>query len=60
MNKNTLKEAVQEAQEFLNRAKTVLEEEISSEHYYGSIHTSALRRQSMELTRVLARLRKWD
>lgn len=43
MNKNTLKEAVQEAQEFLNRAKTVLEEEISSEHYYGSIHTSALR-----------------
>lgn len=60
MNKKTIEEAVQEAQEFINRAKTVLKEEASSKHCHRDIHTGALRRQSMELTRVLARLRKWD
>lgn len=52
--------AIKEAQEFIKRAKVAIAEHESSGNYsmWGSKHTGALRRKSMELTRALAEMRK--
>ena len=56
----TIKEAMKEAKEFIERAKAVLERrKIEGKAvYFGCKETGALRRKSMDLTRALARLRK--
>lgn len=59
-----IKATVKEATEFLKRAKVALDDKDSWTHdgtthlSLRSRHTAALRRQSMELTRSLAALRK--
>lgn len=65
MNNDSIKKAIKEAKEFIDRANTHLEE-TSKTYTYGD-HTfnvsspktgGALRRKSMELTRALAEMRK--
>jgi cell division protein FtsB len=60
MNRKNIQEAIIEAKEFIKRAKLTLEnaEQVAYvEIGCGNGASGALRRQSMELTRALARLR---
>ena len=57
----TIKKAVTEAREFIRRAEAVLKNETAESVYvyvWGSSKSGALRRQSVELTRILAQMRK--
>lgn len=63
MNLITIRKAKREAEEFVKRAKAVLDETdpkepAHSSWLWGTQKTGALRRQSMELTRALAEMRK--
>jgi|GEM_PF-2289205 hypothetical protein len=63
MNLTTIRKAKREAEEFVRRAKVVLDvtdpsEPARSAWMFGTPDTAALRRQSMELTRALAEMRK--
>lgn len=59
MRRQELITAVYEAEKFLRRAKMIKSEKIgSSEYIPPGRDSAALRRQSMELTRSLADLRK--
>lgn len=63
MNLSTIRKAKREAEEFVRRAKIVLDETEPSEPaksawMFGTPATAALRRQSMELTRALAEMRR--
>ena len=59
MTKEGIKSAVDEAREFLKRATAVLKEAESNDYcLFGDKLTGSLRRQSMELTRSLAEMRK--
>ena len=61
MNKTGIQKAMEAAEEFIERASAVLDEEADSKYthsLYPSAKTGALRRQSMELTRALAEMRK--
>ncbi len=59
MNIKTILEAEAEAKEFIKRCKAVKEVAQSSVYcFFGCPETGALRRQSLELTRSLAKLRK--
>jgi hypothetical protein len=59
MTKDAIGEAIKEANEFVQRAKLVLKEhdEPTNGHLWGDKNTAALRRQSMELTRALSKMR---
>lgn len=57
MLKDNLKEAVVEAREFIRRAKAAIEED-SMVEMVGGKETGAVKRQSMELTRSLVRVRR--
>ena len=53
--------AINEAKEFIKRAESLLEEEKTKSCFswlYGTKSTGAVRRQSLELTRALAEMRK--
>ena len=63
MTKKQLKVAIEEAKRFQEKAKAALKhlEELDSENDftgYASKHTGAARRASLDLTRVLADLRR--
>jgi glutaredoxin len=60
MNYTSVKEAKREAEEFVKRAKELLIDYPSSPVIYidSNAKSGALRRQSMELTRALAKMRK--
>lgn len=61
MNKTGIEKAIAEAEEFIERANAALDEAIDSKYthsLYPTAKTGALRRQSMELTRALAEMRK--
>ena len=63
MNKDTVIEAENEAKRFLDRLKILKETERYKSDYAkfdvgGSPESAALKRASMDLTKVLARLRK--
>lgn len=60
MNIETIKKTMAEAKEFIKRAQDVIDENKRNDTYmlYGTAATSALRRQSMELTRSLTTMRK--
>lgn len=62
MNKLCIKIAVAEAEKFLVRAKIVLDQNDESsgdtDWLFGSKYTGALKRQSIDLTRSLAEMRK--
>lgn len=65
MRQKAIEEAMAEARKFLNRAAGLLEKAVAErkDHGYervlsGSPESGALRRQSMELTRALARMRR--
>ena len=55
MTQESIKEAVKQAREFIRRADATLKVD---EWVTGSRESGALRRQSMELTRALAAMRK--
>jgi len=57
LNKQNIEKCVEEAEEFISRAKVVIDE-MSRSEWYGNKNTAALRRQSLELTHELAALRK--
>lgn len=58
MDKATIKAAIEDAQEFIRRARAVLDEKAEPGYYgCGTAKSGALRRQSLELTRALARMR---
>lgn len=57
MEREAIRKAVKEAKEFLKRANAVLDDNTARE-WSGNALTGALRRQSMELTRALAVMRK--
>ncbi len=59
MNENTIEEAIFEARRFITRA-ILAKAELKTNEYAnitGSPHTAACKRASMDLTRVLAKLR---
>lgn len=61
MRKDNIKRCVKEAKEFIKRAKEVLAEldkENSDRVFSGTKASGALKRQSMELSRSLADLRR--
>ena len=58
MTKDTLRDAILEAERFLKTAKKVTPEEIAKNGYSPSITIAAAKRSSMDLTRALARMRK--
>lgn len=59
MDNERVREAVAEAQRFIKKAFTVLKEENESKHsYFGSASSGALRRSSLDLSRVLSHMRK--
>ena len=59
MRRDDVLAAKKAAKEFIRRVDAVIEDEGAGTHYfYGSPQTGALRRQSMELTRALAAMRK--
>ena len=59
MKEEALRLAEAEAKEFLRRAKVFRDEKPNFAFYWpGSPASASLRRQSMELTRALAQLRK--
>ncbi len=53
-----VKEAIQEARKFIDKANLALQRIGNSEYFYCSKETAACRRSSMDLTRSLAELRK--
>ena len=53
-----LKAAVKEAEEFIRRAKVLTDRLLANPGYASLPERSAVRRQSMELTRALAEVRK--
>lgn len=58
MNLKNLNQAIEEAQEFLKRAKELRnDQKPSGDYYWGSRLTASVRRQSMELTHALSKLR---
>ncbi len=60
MTEEKVKICIKEAKEFIERAKVVLERAKEDKYiFFGCKETGALRRQSLELTRALAELRKW-
>jgi hypothetical protein len=59
MNTDTIQAALTEAKKFVGRAQATLNAAKSDEYLlFGSKMTGALRRQSLELTRSLAEMRK--
>jgi hypothetical protein len=61
LNEKTFKDAVKEAEDFLAAAKTLRAALDSGSRYmpwFGSPETAAVKRQSMELTRALANMRR--
>jgi len=58
MTKTNLKKALREAEEFIRKAKLLLKEEDSVEHYPGSALSGSVRRSSLDLARALSELRK--
>lgn len=60
MTKRTIMKAMKEAREFITRANALLTDHEASQfmEYSGNSKTGSLRRQSMELTRALAEMRK--
>lgn len=59
MTEITVRRVVEDAREFLKRAQAVLEVAKTKDMlFYKSAEAASLRRQSMELTRSLAELRK--
>lgn len=57
MQRENVEATLEVAVEFINRAQAVLNDK--QNHYlFSSAKTGALRRQSMELTRMLAKMRK--
>ena len=59
MNIETISKAEAEAREFIKRCKAVRKSAKEDNYcFFGCQETGALRRQSMELTRALADLRK--
>jgi len=61
MNAKKIKEAVAAAKVFVARAACLLHSEPlndNSFHYYGSKHSAAVKRASMDLTRALAEMRR--
>ena len=59
MNLKKIKTSIDAAEEFIKRANALKEKEPESDTWFwGSKESSALKRQSMELTRALAELRK--
>jgi hypothetical protein len=57
MQRKNVEAALDAARSFVVRAADVLDD-IDNPHLHGSSKTGALRRQSMELTRLLAQMRK--
>jgi len=57
MTRENVEKAVEEAREFIKRAEDALAMK-STVFVYPSMASGALRRQSMELTRALAEMRK--
>jgi hypothetical protein len=55
MNKEMIKKAIKEADEFLDRAEICIRPGVDTS---GTRDTAALKRQSLELTRALADMRK--
>lgn len=60
MNKDTLDAAEREAKEFLRRVKVLKANDYTMKwiDFTGGAETASVRRQSMELTRALARMRR--
>ena len=59
MNRHTTGKAVAAAKEFLLRAESLTDEDLShAGRGFGTQRTGSLRRQSMELTRILAEMRR--
>lgn len=58
MTYTALEEAIQEAERFLHRAKTLAKTQGGVSKVGGSQLVAAVKRSSMDLTRVLAALRK--
>lgn len=59
MTEEGIKKALKEANEFIRRAKSVLYDPNGVGYIFaGGAKTGALRRQSMELTRALANMRR--
>jgi len=58
MNEEKLNAAIREAREFLRRARTLKEVDNEVKCMWACKESGAVRRQSMELTRSLAELRK--
>lgn len=58
MNQTKLNKAVSEAREFLKRADALTKDNQGGGYFSPSKLSGAVRRQSMELTRALADLRK--
>ena len=56
--KSAIIRAATEARIFLARIKALTADDLDHVEYYGNSRTGALRRQSMELTRALANMRK--
>ena len=59
MKEDTISAALIEAKEFVSRAQATLNAAKNDEYiFFGTKQTGALRRQSLELTRALAEMRK--
>jgi len=60
MDTDQIYKCIQLADEFIKRGKKVLELQTNKNYktVYGSLASGSIRRQSMELTRALAQLRK--
>lgn len=57
MQRKNVEAALDAARVFVERACEVLDDE-TNHHLFGNAKTGALRRQSMELTRLLAEMRR--
>ncbi len=53
-----VKEAINEARRFIDKANLALQRVGSSKYFYCSKETAACRRSSMDLSRILSELRK--
>lgn len=60
MKTNDLHDAIFEAERFLKAAKAVTPDEIAKNGYGKSVQIAAAKRASMDLTRALARMRKFQ
>jgi len=58
MTKEKVKEAIYEAERFITKAKLALGKTEGKKYLYANKENGACRRSSMDLTRVLAELRK--